>query len=86
MSYTKEIATQNRAMVQRARELLDHSDVDTVAGQRTEVIDQMTIEFPGVSEGRIISKIAKVIRQLRHDRTGQGNHDKKKSGLPRLRA
>lgn len=68
MSYTKKTAKQNLAMVQRVRELLAHNDVDTVAGQRTEVLDQMTIEFPGVSEARIISKIAKVIRQLRYAR------------------
>lgn len=71
MSYTKKTATQNRAMVQWARELLDYSDVDTVPSQRAEVIAQMIIEFPGVSQARIISKIAKAIRQLRHDRTGQ---------------
>ena len=67
MAYTKKIAEQNRAMIQRAIELLDHTDVDTVAaGQRPDVIAKMVEEFPDVSRVRIISKIAKAIRQLRY--------------------
>lgn len=65
--YTKEMAEQNRKAVIRAKELLDRNDLDTVAGQHEDVITKLAKEFPGMSQVRIISKIAKAIRQIRFE-------------------
>lgn len=64
-TFTKETAAQNQAIVARAIYLLDYNDLDTVASQRKEVIAQLTQEFSGVSQVRIIAKIAKAIRRIR---------------------
>lgn len=67
MTYTKAHADQNKALRQRAVELLKDADINSVAKDHSAVFDTMQAEFPAVSDVRIYSRMAQALRQMRYN-------------------
>lgn len=66
-TFTKQHAADNRAMIRRAKALLADADKDTVANDQPEVVATLKAEFPGVTDVRIVHRIAQALRQLRYE-------------------
>lgn len=69
-TFTKETVAQNQSMIRRAKVLLllAGADLNTVANDHPEIAAALREEFPGVTDIRIIHRIAQALRQLRYEK------------------
>lgn len=67
-TFTKQHAADNRAMIRRAKVLLADADLDTVANDHPEVVAALKVDFPGVTDVRIVHRVAQALHQLRDEK------------------
>ncbi len=67
-TFTKQHAADNRAMIRRAKVLLANADLGTVANDHPKIAATLKAEFSGVTDVRIVHRIAQALRQLRYEK------------------
>ena len=67
MAFSKQMAQQNREMLARALQLLDHSDLAPLnyRNDKDRVLETMASEWPGIPIRRIKGAVIRALHQIR---------------------